>query len=109
MKFVIRSDSERVPASSICRFGAYCRVDSDCVLGNKCSIKNGYFSQCVADSTQFLPSSSGCLSDYDAPCSSQSVCCDPGSTCSSAEDGGVPVCRPIESSACLQPTGFDDP
>ena len=30
---LIRSRTERLPAKSICRYGGYCRLDSDCVLG----------------------------------------------------------------------------
>lgn len=37
------------PPRKICQYSGYCRSSADCILGNKCSISNPYYSQCVPD------------------------------------------------------------
>ena len=77
----------------ICQNSGYCRSDSDCVPGNRCNDPtNAYFSQCVADSSQYL-STGTCVANFGHCTDSSSVCCDPGSTCNGAE-----------YSQCVQPT-----
>jgi len=107
---VLPSTAVRSPLTAslkICRYSSYCRSDSDCVAGNKCKdATNLYYSQCVEDSSQFLTTST-CVPNY-GHCVGGSVCCDPGSVCSS--DSYSQCKQPTPSSGlCSDPSGFPKP
>ena len=97
------------------------------MVGNRCASRNAYYSQCVADSSKYLPASSGCVASFSSPCNSLSTCCDPGqlavlslhlapvqltilndlgAVCT-AIAGGTAICKPIEAPSCQQPEGFN--
>jgi len=66
----------------ICQYGGYCASDSDCVKGNKCSIQNQYYSQCIPDESTYK--SGNCKKNWGDKCStpgSSAECCDPGAIC----------------------------
>ena len=90
-----------IGSGRICQFGGYCRSNADCVSGNKCEIKNPYYSQCVADSTQYL--TANCLSNYGARCSDSTTCCDPGAICN---NNAFRQCSQPNYPDCTFPSGY---
>ena len=100
---IVSSNSPVVVAGSglICQYGGYCRSNADCVLGNKCDLKNPYFSQCVPDSTQYL--TVNCVSNYGAKCSDSTTCCDPGAICNHSP---FRQCTQPSFPNCTIPSGY---
>ena len=84
----------------ICQFGGYCKADSDCVPGNQCNVQSQYYSQCIADSSTYRSSSTGCISNYGSSCNAASDCCDPGAICSNRQ------CLQPTAPNCIHPPGF---
>ena len=87
----------------ICQYGGYCYRDSDCVAGNRCNILSAYYSQCVADPSQYR-SDEGCLLNGGSPCNSTTICCDPGAFCN--YNLSIPQCTSIDSPLCRFPNNF---
>lgn len=83
----------------ICQYGGYCRSDSDCVAGNKCNIQNQYYSQCIPNPASYK--TSNCVQNFQR-CGTTSICCDPGSSCSSN------ICVQPNSGSCVKPAGYSD-
>ena len=79
----------------ICQYSGYCRINSDCVPGNKCVVSNSYYSQCLPDSSTYL--TANCLKNLDGQnqCNDNTKCCDPGAYCNQ---------QPFRQ--CQQPTQF---
>lgn len=91
-------------SKKICQYGGYCRQSADCVLGNKCSLQNQYYSQCLPDPTTYL--SKQCISNWGSKCTSTSQCCDPGATCSGS--GYMQCYQPMGvSGLCANPNGYN--
>ena len=87
----------------ICQNGGYCYRDSDCVAGNRCNILSAYYSQCVADPSQYR-SDEGCLLNGGSPCNSTTICCDPGAFCN--YNLSIPQCTSIDSPLCRFPNTY---
>ena len=93
--------SKRNSVQVICQYASGCKVDSDCVSGNKCNTeKLPYYSQCVPDPSKYSTNPT-CLQNWGERCSSTSDCCDPGSYCNS--NWWYRQCQQpqLHSSACL--------
>ena len=77
-----------IASPKICQYGHYCRLDSDCVKGNKCVLsKDKQFSQCVPNydytTTTLWPWGTACIGNHDFryACDESTECCDPGAYC----------------------------
>ena len=94
----------------ICQYSGFCRANSDCQPGNKCSNPtNPFFSQCVPDVTTYSTAPT-CIKNFGATCSATTKCCDPGSFCDfKVKPGTVPQCRQptVADGMCLNPANFE--
>eukprot|EP00597_Dinobryon_sp_UTEXLB2267_P001453 CAMPEP_0170068400 /NCGR_PEP_ID=MMETSP0019_2-20121128/7389_1 /TAXON_ID=98059 /ORGANISM="Dinobryon sp., Strain UTEXLB2267" /LENGTH=578 /DNA_ID=CAMNT_0010276035 /DNA_START=98 /DNA_END=1834 /DNA_ORIENTATION=+ len=98
-----RPDTKRItrPKRRICQYGGYCLSNLDCMLGNKCSFRDQYYSQCIPDSSQYA--TNNCASNWGAKCDDYTVCCDPGAVCNNQQ---YRQCSQREFSSCLLPSNF---
>jgi len=97
-------------ANLICQYSGYCTIDSDCVFGNRCQVQSPYYSQCVPDSSQYLPPSTNCVSNWGNQCDDTSICCDPGAVCNGGSDSNNLFRQCSQpTTGCLNPHGFTSP
>eukprot|EP01035_Chromulina_nebulosa_P026790 gene26790-35117_t len=100
---ISESPSVEVKTTFICQFALYCIADSDCMPGNKCVAVANYYSQCFPDISQYLPQSTGCISNYESECTDSTVCCDPGAVCNNKP---YRQCSQPIPPYCATPSGY---
>lgn len=85
----------------ICQYGNFCGSDFDCIPGNKCIFLDLHNSQCLPDPSTYLNNSLvPCILSGES-CSSDSICCDPGSSCNKNQ-----FCATMQPPQCAYPISF---
>ena len=88
----------------ICQYSSFCRVDKDCVPGNKCYFHpGGNGSQCLPDPTSYLWLNCLPSRDVTRQCDGRTRCCDPGALCNSER---FRQCAQPVAPFCASPSHF---